>query len=88
MDISYITDYISPIALVICLAVGYVLKHVVRTDGVNRWIPCIVAVLGVAMVAWAEWGFSPDILAAGLISGLASTGLYEAFEGIIGGRDA
>lgn len=84
MDISYITDYISPIALVICLAVGYVLKHVVRTDVVNRWIPCIVAVLGVAMVAWAEWGFSPDILAAGLISGLASTGLYEAFEGIIG----
>lgn len=84
MDISYITDYISPIALVICLAVGYVLKHVVRTDAVNRWIPCIVAVLGVGMVAWAEWGFSPDILAAGLISGLASTGLYEAFEGIIG----
>ncbi len=85
MDISYITEYISPIALVVCLAVGYVLKHVVPSDAVNRWIPCIVAVLGVGMVAWAEMAFSPEVLAAGLISGLASTGLYEAFEGIIGG---
>lgn len=88
MDISYITEYISPVALVICLAAGYIIKNLVPNDAVNRFIPCIVAVLGVAIVVWGEFAISPDILAAGLISGLASTGLYEAFEGIIGGRDA
>lgn len=88
MDIGFITEYVSPLALVVCLAVGYVIKHVVPSDAVNRWIPCIVAALGVGMVAWAEMSFSPEILAAGLISGLASTGLYEAFGGIIGGRHA
>lgn len=88
MDLGFITDYISPVALVVCLGVGYVLKNLVPSDAVNRWIPCIVAVLGVAIVAWGEWSITPQVIAAGLISGLASTGLYEAFGGIIGGRHA
>lgn len=84
MDISFITEYISPIALVICLAVGLILKFCVDKPIVNKFIPCIAAVLGVVIVAWAELAFTPGILAAGLVSGLASTGLYEAFKQIIG----
>lgn len=83
MDLGFVADYISPIALVVCLGVGYIVKNVVPSDAVNRWIPCIVAALGVAIVAWSEWGITPQVLATGLISGLASTGLYEAFANLI-----
>lgn len=83
MDISFVTDYIYPIALVICLAVGYVIKHAIQSEKVDRFIPLIVAILGVVICAWAEWSFTPKVVALGLISGLASTGLYEAFTNII-----
>lgn len=80
MDLSFITEFVSPIALVICLCVGYVIKYCVKRDTLTRLIPVIVALLGVVIVAWAEGAFTPQIVAMGLISGLASTGLYEAFK--------
>ena len=86
MDLSFISDFISPIALVLCLCVGYVIKHLVPNEEVNRWIPLIAAVLGVAVVAWATWSLTPETVVAGLVSGLASTGLYEAFRNLIGGE--
>ena len=85
MDLSFIADYVSPIALVICLAIGYIIKNAIPNDGINRFIPLIVAVIGVIVCAFAEGTFTVQILAMGLISGLASTGLYEAFKNIITG---
>lgn len=82
MDISFITEYISPIALVICLVVGFVIKGFGNTK-VNRFIPLIVAVLGVLISAWDAMSITPAVVAAGLISGLASTGLYEAFKQLL-----
>lgn len=87
MDLSFVTDYISPIAMVICLAIGYVIKHAIPNEGINRFIPLIAAVLGVVVCTWATWSFSAEVLAMGLISGLASTGLYEAFTNIIGPKE-
>lgn len=87
MDISFITEYISPIALVICLAVGLILRYCVNDTTVNRFIPCIVALLGVVIVTWAELAFTPAVVAAGLVSGLSSTGLYEAFKQIINWKE-
>lgn len=84
MDISYALDYISPVALAICLCIGYVIKHVVPSEEVNRYIPLIAAVLGVTVVAWATWSLTPETVVTGLVSGLASTGLYEAFRNLIG----
>lgn len=83
MDISFITEYISPISLLICLVVGYILKNCTANDKVHQLIPCIVAVLGVVICAWGDMAFTPAILAAGLISGLASTGLYEALRNVL-----
>lgn len=83
MDISFITEYISPIALVICLVIGFVIKGFGNTK-VNRFIPLIVAALGVLICAWDAMAITPAIVAAGLISGLASTGLYEAFKQLLG----
>lgn len=88
MDVSFITEYISPIALVICLVTGFVIKSL-GNAGVNRFIPLIVAALGVLICAWDAMAFTPSIVAAGLISGLASTGLYEAFKQLLGlGKEA
>lgn len=83
MDLTFITEYISPISLIICLVVGFVIKTCTTNEMLHKLIPCIAAVLGIAICAWDAWAFTPAILAAGLISGLASTGLYEALKNIL-----
>lgn len=82
MDISFITEYISPISLVICLVVGFIIKTCTTNATLHKFIPCIVAVLGILICCWDMWEFTPSVIAAGLISGLASTGLYEALSNI------
>ena len=47
MDI--LNDYIVPVVLIICLCIGYVLKNLVPTDKVNRYIPVTVAVIGIVI---------------------------------------
>lgn len=83
MSLSFLADYCVPIIIGICLCIGYVLKNVVKTDAVNRYIPLIMAVLGVLINAWMHLSFDPQILLGGLVSGLASTGMHEAFSQLI-----
>lgn len=83
MDITFVTKYTVPIIVVICLCIGYVIKNIVTSSKVNKFIPLIMAVLGVVLNVWNNMGFTPDILLGGLISGLASTGLHQAFKNLI-----
>lgn len=83
MDISQLLSFINVVILGICLCVGYAIKHWIPSDKVNKYIPTIMAVLGVILAIWSYGTFTPDILLIGLISGLASTGLYEAFRNLI-----
>lgn len=77
MDImAIVSEYMVPVIVVICLVVGYVLKNFIKALP-NNLIPVIVTVLGVVIAGWVNMGMSPDILAAGLVSGLASTGLHQ-----------
>lgn len=85
MDISELREYVVVIVLGICLCVGYILKNLIPTDKINRFIPLIMGVLGVLLNIWISWGVTPEIILGGLISGLASTGLYEAFRNMISG---
>lgn len=79
MDITFLQKYIVLIVMGVCLCVGYVLKNLVPGDKLNKFIPLIMAVLGVVINAWVNaWAFTPEILLGGLSSGLASTGAYEA----------
>ena len=76
---EFLNDYIVLVVLGICLCVGYILKNLVPTDKVNKFIPLIVGVLGVVLNVWANgWTVTPEVLLGGLASGLASTGAYEA----------
>jgi hypothetical protein len=81
---EFINDFIVLIVMGICLCVGYVIKHVIPSDKINRFIPLIMAVLGVSVNVWLNaFSFTPEILLGGLASGLASTGLHQVFKQFI-----
>ncbi|MBO5524229.1 MAG: phage holin family protein [Roseburia sp.] len=80
MDISFLNEFMVPIVAGICLCVGYVLKNIVPTEKINRFIPLIMGVLGVALNGWIQGTFSAEILLGGLFSGLSSTGLHQIFK--------
>lgn len=82
MDLTFLSDYVVVMVVGICLCVGYIIKN--ATSITNKYIPLIMGVLGVILNTWLnDWSFTPSILLGGLFSGLASTGLYEAFRNII-----
>lgn len=76
---EFINEYIVIVPLLICLCVGYVIKNLIPNETVNHFIPLIVAVLGVVITAWMNSAITPEVVCSGMVSGLASTGLYEAF---------
>lgn len=83
MDLTFLANFAVPIIVGVCLCIGYVIKNVITTDTINKYIPLIMAVLGVVLNIWINMSFTPEILLGGMFSGLASTGLYEAFKQLI-----
>lgn len=85
MDLGWITDYFIPIIILACLGIGYIIKKINVID--NKFIPAIVGTLGI-IFGFITNGFTFYAFTAGLASGLASTGLYEAFKQLIGDKDS
>lgn len=84
MDLTIILTYLSPIIVLACLVVGWVIKNLIPDEKVNKFIPLIVMVLGVFLNIWSGgWIVDLPIILTGAISGLASTGLYELFDQFI-----
>lgn len=80
---DFLSEYMLPVVLGICLCVGFVVKKWVR-DVDNKYIPTIVSVLGIILSSWVHaWQVTPEIVLGGLTSGLASTGMYELFRQFI-----
>ena len=47
--------------------------------------PTLCAALGVALACWASWpAIDAGTILAGMVSGLASTGLHQAFKQLVG----
>ena len=69
----------------VCLCVGYLIKTSL-TFIPNKYIPLILALLGIVVNVINEYNFNVTILLAGMFSGLASTGLYEAFRNLLGDK--
>lgn len=88
MDLTFLANFIVPIVVGICLCVGYILKHFVKTDAINKYIPAVLGVLGVVLNAWMNMSITPEILLGGLFSGLASTGLHQVFKQIVENNNA
>ena len=87
-DLSIVSTYLAPTIVLICLCVVYVVKNLIPAEQANKIIPTIVAILGVicAIIAAATTGqaITLDTVVTGLMSGLTSTGLYEAFKNLLG----
>ena len=81
---EFLNEYSIPVIVGICLCIGFILKNLVTTDKVNKFIPLIVAVIGVVVNAWLNtWTVTPEILLSGMFSGLASTGMHQLFKQFI-----
>lgn len=82
MDLGFLTDYYVPIVVAACLIVGYVIKK--SLDFIpNKYIPLILTVLGAAVGCVANSTVDLNTIVYGAFSGLASTGLHQAFTKII-----
>lgn len=54
------------------------------SDVDNKYIPTINALTGLLVSVWmAGWTVTPEVVLTGMFSGLASTGLYEAFRNLL-----
>lgn len=86
MDLGFLTEYYMPVVVVACLIVGYVIKQ--SLDFIpNKYIPLILAVLGAVVACLANSIVDLNTVVYGAFSGLASTGLHQAFTRIIERED-
>ena len=84
MSLEFLWEFLSLVVVGICLCVGWGIKHVIPDKRINKFIPIIVALLGLVLNLWVNgWLVTPEIVLGGLFSGLASTGLHQAFSKLL-----
>lgn len=78
MDLSFIMSFNVPVVLAFCCCFGYVIKK--SLDFIpNKYIPLIMLIIGTAVNCIINLeSISSTVILGGMVSGLASTGLYEA----------
>lgn len=86
MDISFLTEYIDLVTLGICLCIGFALKYAKIFDWFgNQYIPLCMLILGTVINLITHFqALDASVVLGGMISGLASTGLYELMRNLIG----
>ena len=84
MDITFLMDYVNLLTLGICLCVGFALKEAFPKFN-NQYIPLSALVLGciINILINIETGINAQVVLGGMISGLASTGLYEMMRNLL-----
>lgn len=80
--LEFITELYMPLIFVLCLGVGYILKHWIK-DVNNKIIPTILAVLGMAVALLTSPTPNLQVIVGGMLSGLASTGMHQVFKNLI-----
>lgn len=85
MDLTFLMEFIEPITLGICLCIGFALKYakIFEKFG-NHYIPLTMLVLGCVITTVTHIGsINAAVILSGMISGLASTGLYEMLRNLL-----
>ena len=82
-DVSILTEYFVPVVAAVCLIIGYIIKQC--TPITNKYIPVILAVIGVAANVFNAGTFTLEVFIGGAFTGLAATGLHSAFRHLIEG---
>lgn len=83
MNLDFILDKYVPVIMVATLTIGYIIKETPSLKKVaNAYIPLIVTITG-ALLGVIISGLSVESFVYGAVSGLASTGLHQAFTQIL-----
>ena len=61
IDLSFLTSYAVPVVIGICLCIGYVVKTSL-TFIKNKYIPLIMAIVGVLLSIWINRSIDPNII--------------------------
>lgn len=84
MDLGFLNEYYMPLVLVACLIIGACIKHIKWLDKVsNEYIPSILAIFGAVLGCINMGEITLECIVYGAFTGLASTGLHQAFSKII-----
>lgn len=84
-DLTFLMEFIDPITLGICLCIGFALKYakIFEKFG-NQYIPLSMLILGCIIGVITHIGnINATVVLGGMISGLASTGLYEMLRNLL-----
>ena len=84
MDLSYLFEYVNLITLGICLCAGFALKTAFNRFP-DKYIP-LAALCGgcvINILINLQTGINAAVVLGGMISGLASTGLYEMMRNLL-----
>ena len=84
MNLTFLLELINPIILGICLLTGYVLKTAFDKFP-NKYIPLAALCTGtvIAILVNLQSGINMQVILGGMISGLASTGMYEMLRNLL-----
>ena len=83
MNLDFITENYIPVITLATLIIGYVIKETPALEKVaNAYIPLIVTITGALLGVFIS-GLSVEALVYGAVSGLASTGLHQAFTQLL-----
>lgn len=84
-DLTFLMEFIEPITLGICLCIGFALKYakIFEKFG-NHYIPLTMLIFGCMIAIVTHIGnINATVILGGMISGLASTGLYEMLRNLL-----
>ena len=82
-DFEQVTSLISPIIIIACMTLGYIIKHTFKNKKLNAFIPFICAITGIIANVWTTGIVDLMSITTGAVSGLAATGCYEGFTNIL-----
>ena len=82
LDLSVVSNYLVVAVILVCCCIGYVIKT--SLDFIpNKYIPLIMACIGVVLNYFIVGYFNVNVLLGGMLSGLSSVGLHQAFKNLI-----
>lgn len=86
LDLSVVSNYLVVAVILVCCCIGYVIKT--SLDFIpNKYIPLIMACIGVVLNYFITGYFNVNILLGGMLSGLSSVGLHQAFKNLIENKE-
>lgn len=81
-DLTFFDGIVMPLVSAFCLILGFILKKWIK-DKNNKYIPTILTLVGAILGCIINSGISVENIVQGAFSGLASTGLHQAFKQMI-----